>query len=52
VPTVGADEIANAFEDIAARNPRAKGLDQRAFYDTAPIDQLAREGFLKQLNVR
>jgi NitT/TauT family transport system substrate-binding protein len=52
VPSVAADEIANAFDDIAARNPRAKGADQRAFYDSAPIDQLAREGFLKQLNLR
>ena len=51
VPTVSANEIENAFEDIAARNPRAKTADQRAFYDMGPIDQLAREGFLKQLNV-
>jgi NitT/TauT family transport system substrate-binding protein len=52
VPTVAADEIANAFDDIAARNPRAKSADQRAFYDSGPIDQLAKEGFLKQLNLR
>jgi ABC-type nitrate/sulfonate/bicarbonate transport system substrate-binding protein len=52
VPTVAANEIENAFEDIAARNPRAKSADQRAFYDTAPVDQLAKEGFLKQLNLR
>lgn len=52
VPTVAADEIANAFEDIAPRNPRAKSADQRSFYDTAPVDQLAKEGFLKQLNLR
>jgi ABC-type nitrate/sulfonate/bicarbonate transport system substrate-binding protein len=52
VPMVAADEIANAFEDIASRNPRAKTADQRTFYDTGPIDQLAKEGFLKQLDVR
>jgi ABC-type nitrate/sulfonate/bicarbonate transport system substrate-binding protein len=52
VPTVAANEIENAFEDIATSNPRAKSADQRAFYDTAPIDQLAKEGFLKQLNLR
>ncbi len=52
VPTVAANEIENAFEDIASRNPRAKSADQRAFYDTAPLDQLAKEGFLKQLNLR
>ncbi len=51
VPTVAANEIENAFEDIAARVPRAKGVDQRPFYDTAPVDQLAKEGFLKQLNL-
>jgi NitT/TauT family transport system substrate-binding protein len=52
VPTVSASEIENAFEDIAARNPRAKTADQRAFYDTGPIEQLAKEGFIKQLYPR
>jgi hypothetical protein len=49
---VAAASLANAFEDIASRNPRAKTADQRTFYDTGPIDQLAKEGFLKQLDVR
>ncbi len=52
VPTVSANEIETAFEEIAARTPRAKSADQRAFYDTAPLDQLAKEGFLKQLYPR
>jgi ABC-type nitrate/sulfonate/bicarbonate transport system substrate-binding protein len=52
VPTVSADEIDNAVEDIAARTPKVKSADPRSFYDTAPLDQLAKEGFLKQLYPR
>lgn len=52
MPTVGADEIETALEEIAARNPKAKGADVKMFYDPAPLEQLAREGFIKQLYPR
>jgi NitT/TauT family transport system substrate-binding protein len=52
VPTVAADEIEAAFEEITPRNPKAKSAEQKLFYDTAPLDQLAKEGFIKQLYPR
>jgi hypothetical protein len=40
------------MEDIAMRTPKAKGVDPRQFYDPAPLEQLAREGFIKELYPR
>jgi hypothetical protein len=36
------------MEDIASRNPKAKGADPKQFYDPAPLEQLAKEGFIKE----
>lgn len=52
VPTVTQAEMEAVLEDIAARNPKAKGLDARQFYDPAPLEQLAKEGFIKELYPR
>jgi ABC-type nitrate/sulfonate/bicarbonate transport system substrate-binding protein len=52
MPTVGANEVETALEEIAARNPKAKGADLRIFYDPAPLDRLVREGFVRQLYPR
>jgi NitT/TauT family transport system substrate-binding protein len=52
VPTVSANEVETALEEIAARIPRAKGADPKTFYDPAPLDQLAKEGFVNQLYPR
>ena len=40
------------MEDIATRNPKAKGIDTRQFYDPEPLEQLAKEGFIKELYPR
>ena len=52
LPTVSANEVETALEEIATRNPKAKGADLKSFYDPAPLDQLAKEGFVKQLYPR
>jgi NitT/TauT family transport system substrate-binding protein len=52
VPTVTLPEIEAMMEDIATRNPKAKGIDIRQFYDPAPLEQLAKEGFIKELYPR
>ena len=52
VPTVSADEVETALDEIAARVPKAKGADPKQFFDPAPMDQLAKEGFVKQLYPR
>jgi NitT/TauT family transport system substrate-binding protein len=52
VPTVSANEVETALEEIAVRIPKAKGADARSFYDPAPLDRLAKEGFIKQLYPR
>jgi ABC-type nitrate/sulfonate/bicarbonate transport system substrate-binding protein len=49
VPTVTPAEMEAVIEDIASRNPKAKGVDVRQFYDPGPLEQLAKEGFLKEL---
>ena len=38
VPTVTLPEMEAVMEDIATRNPKAKGVDARQFYDPAPLD--------------
>jgi NitT/TauT family transport system substrate-binding protein len=52
VPTVTLPEMEAVMEDIATRNPKAKGADARQFYDPAPLDQLAKDGFIKELYPR
>jgi ABC-type nitrate/sulfonate/bicarbonate transport system substrate-binding protein len=52
VPTITSGEMEAVLEDVSARNPRAKGADPRQFYDPAPLEQLAKEGFLKELYPR
>jgi NitT/TauT family transport system substrate-binding protein len=52
IPTVTQAEMEAVLEDIATRNPKAKGVDARRFYDPAPLEQLAREGFIKELYPR
>ena len=52
IPTVTQAEMEGVVEDIATRNPKAKSVDPRQFYDPGPLDQLAREGFIKELYPR
>ena len=52
VPTVTPVEMDAVLEDIATRNPKAKGVDSRPFYDLAPMEQLIKEGFVKELYPR
>src|SRR4030095_8897544 len=52
VPTATLPEMEAMMEDIATRNPKAKGIDTRQFYDPAPLEQLAKEGFIKELYPR
>jgi NitT/TauT family transport system substrate-binding protein len=52
VPTVTLPEMEAVLEDIATRNPKAKGVDARQFYDPAPLEQLAKEGFIRELYPR
>jgi ABC-type nitrate/sulfonate/bicarbonate transport system substrate-binding protein len=52
IPTVTHPEMEAVLEDIATRNPKAKGVDACQFYDPAPLEQLAKEGFIKELYPR
>jgi NitT/TauT family transport system substrate-binding protein len=52
VPTVTQAEMVAVMEDIATRNPKARGVDVRQFYDPAPLEQLAKEGFTQELYPR
>jgi len=52
VPTVTQAEMEGVVEDIATRKPNAKSVDPRQFYDPGPLDQLAKEGFIKELYPR
>jgi NitT/TauT family transport system substrate-binding protein len=52
VPTVEQAEMEGVVEDLATRNPKAKSVDARQFYDPGPLDQLAKEGFIKELYPR
>jgi len=40
------------LEDVTTRNPKAKIVDPKQLYDPAPLEQLAREGFIKELYPR
>jgi len=52
VPTITLGEMDAVLEDVGARNPKAKGADPKQFYDPAPLEQLAKEGFIKELYPR
>jgi NitT/TauT family transport system substrate-binding protein len=52
VPTITSSEIDAVLEDVSARNPKAKGADPKQFYDPAPLEQLVKEGFIKELYPR
>jgi ABC-type nitrate/sulfonate/bicarbonate transport system substrate-binding protein len=52
VPTVTPAEMDAVLDDIATRNPKAKGVDVKQFYDLNPLEQLAKEGFIKELYSR
>ena len=49
VPTITQPEMESVLEDIAARNPKVKTADPKQFYDLAPLEQLIKEGFVKEL---
>lgn len=48
VPTITTAEMESVLEDVASRNPKAKGADPKQFYDPNPLEQLAKEGFIKE----
>jgi ABC-type nitrate/sulfonate/bicarbonate transport system substrate-binding protein len=52
IPTVTLPEMEAVMEDLAERNPKAKAADARKFYDSAPLEQLAKDGFIKELYPR
>ena len=52
VTSVSRKPLSIALEEIAVRIPKAKGADAKSFYDPAPLDRLAKEGFIKQLYPR
>jgi NitT/TauT family transport system substrate-binding protein len=52
VPTITQSEMESVLEDIAMRNPKAKAADPKQFYDPGPLEQLIREGFVKELYPR
>ena len=52
IPTVTHPEMEAVMEDIASRNPKAKSVDVRQFYDPAPLEQLTKEGFIRELYPR
>lgn len=52
VPAVTIGEMESVLEAIASQNPKARGADPKQFYDPAPLEQLTREGFVKQIYSR
>jgi hypothetical protein len=52
VPNITSTEIESVLEEISVRNPKAKGADPKQFYNSAPLEQLAKEGFIKELYPR
>ena len=52
LPSITNAEMESVLEDVAARSPKAKGADPRQFYDPAPLEKLAKEGFVKELYPR
>ena len=49
VPTITQPEMESVLEDIATRNPKVKNADPKQFYDLAPLEDLIKEGFIKEL---
>lgn len=52
IPTITPAEMEAVLDDVASRNPKAKGADPKQFYDPNPLEQLAKEGFIKELYPR
>jgi NitT/TauT family transport system substrate-binding protein len=52
VPTITIAELDSVLEDLGARNPKVKNADPKQFYDPAPLELLAKEGFIKELYPR
>jgi ABC-type nitrate/sulfonate/bicarbonate transport system substrate-binding protein len=52
VPTITPSEMESVVEDVAARNPKVKSMDPRQFYDPVPLEQVIKEGFVKELYPR
>jgi NitT/TauT family transport system substrate-binding protein len=52
VPAVTRAEMESVLEAIASQNPKAKGADPKQFYDPVPLEQLTREGFIKEIDSR
>ena len=48
-PVVTQQEMVSVLDSIAIQNPRAKGADPKQFYSNAPLDQLVKEGFVKDV---
>jgi NitT/TauT family transport system substrate-binding protein len=47
-PAVTRAEMESVLEAIGTQNAKAKGADPKQFYDPFPLEQLAREGFIKE----
>jgi ABC-type nitrate/sulfonate/bicarbonate transport system substrate-binding protein len=52
MPTVTTTEMDSVMEAIAAQNPKVRGADPKQFYDNGPLEQLAREGFAREVRPR
>jgi NitT/TauT family transport system substrate-binding protein len=52
VPAVTPAEMESVLEAIGSQNPKAKGADPKQFYDPAPLEQLIREGFAREIHAR
>ena len=52
LPTVTLPEMEAVLEDLAERNPKAKGAEARKFYDPVLLERLIKEGFVKELYPR
>ena len=52
VPAVTGAEMESVLEAIGPQNPKAKNADPKQFYDPAPLEQLSREGFIKEISSR
>lgn len=48
-PVVTQQEMVSVLDSIATGNPRAKGVDSKQFYNNAPLEQLVKEGFVKDV---
>jgi hypothetical protein len=52
LPTITTAEIDAVLEDVVTHNPKAKSADPKQLYDPVPLEQLAKEGFIKELHRR